>query len=267
MKQVSKRPGLSRRSYSQSLSTTPTILSKNASQEDLRSLKPPTSIEQILSATPPKQDSVDINKLTLLSPDCWTNLHQGLRPTSKNEKQHKSIAFLFNAAGSELGHNIPEEQPINYLDEQLVVERKEYEEYKKSFEKVVFRKDHTLARSVLRPKDYIAHPQSQLADIETERAIKKLDEKYKGFNPNILPHRPQTARHTMTPSFQKLKQHFDVVKQKKQDILESHLRGLKNDKVIQSARSEIRRVSMETAEEVSKYKFEKYSFKLFLCFI
>lgn len=214
-----------------------------------------TPINQLTSPLPHKKDFNEFSKVTYLSPQSVTSMQQALRPASKNEKRTKNISFMLSPAGSELGNGAVEEgKSIKPEDDENI----EYESWKTKFEKTIFNKRHTLARSTLKPKSLAVSPNPHSIETELESVAKKIDEKSKGLNNSLIPERPQTAMPTKVPSFQRLKQPAEDARRRKLDIINSNLRGLRNDKVIQTAKDEIQRVSREAAEEVDKIQFEKY---------
>ena len=203
---------------------------------------------------PAKEDST----FSVLSPDSTLTMHQRLRPETATHKATRSLRILISPDHSELSYN--NKKPVKPSTPlQKHSEQQDYDIFKKSFDAVVLDKDKHLSKSSLKIKVNKTMEENlpQADELNTDRMIEKLDNKYKGFNPKKSHHTRNPSSQTMTSFQNSNKKHVDQVKRMKIDVLNSNLRSLRNDKVISVAKGEVHRASLEAAEHVDKYKAEK----------
>lgn len=243
------------RGGSNSLNTTNTSHVKNMSQMSAEGIKPSfesTGLSEQKSEQLIKPDSSFENKVTLLSPQASHQMHRTLRAKGTKNSNYNNLKYMLSPSGSELTDPILEEIPL-LPDGQSLKEDKEYKEFKQKFERQVFEKGTKLLK--VNPKVTIESP-TVFKDTGNSTS-KKSEHRPEESPPKRNTLRPQTALNSRNTSPRRLKQHFEQIRNRKLDILNSNLRALKNEKVIEAAKTEIYKMSMEASTEVYKQKLEK----------
>jgi len=202
------------------------------------------------------------HRITYMTPTSLEKLRNSLLSETKNNTASNSI-LTSNKHTKTNSLNIQlEPSASEYVYEDLDKAeneriRKNYEEYRRVFQnRLVLDKKKNLLYT--KPEEQTLAENEEF-EVNTDRIMRHLEEKYKGLNPEKLmkqmikdPEPPKPDKH-----FHRDKLHIENLRVRSKNLIDSQIKILKNNKIATEAKNQIDKITVESAEIVDKLTIEK----------
>ena len=236
---------------SQTLNISKDILHHNQPLNNMSSTMDPYS-----TFSSPVKASVGM-KSSFLTRDSLHNLRRSLVSDNKEPKKSGFNKVQLEPAASEI---VYEDLKKEDQGEGGKAVNKEYEEYKKNFHRLVFDNEKNLLyvkpSTVTVDKKYEGIGDEEMT---TERLLISLEGKYKSMNPDKVVNQllKETSR-PQKPQFHiKGKRHVEDVKNQAKTVLDSQIKAMKYEKIVNEAKAQIDRTSLAGIEALERVTIEK----------
>jgi len=194
-------------------------------------------------------------KSSFLAKDSLANMRRSLLTDSREIKStgHK-VVQLDLAANEVVYEDLQKEEA-----ELAKAYNKDYEEYKKNFHRLVLDSEKNLL--YIKPNVVKIGKAEVIGDEEmtTERLLISLEGKYKSLNPEKVVN--QLLKETLRPQKPqyhiKGKRHVEDVKNQAKSVLDSQIKAMKYEKIVNETKAQIDKMSLASIEALEKVSLEK----------
>lgn len=194
-------------------------------------------------------------KSSFLTKDSLLNMRRSLLNDSREvKKTGLKVVQLEPAANEVVYEDLQKEEA-----EAAKAMNKDYEEYKKNFHRLVLDSEKNLL--YIKPNEIKVGKTEVIGNEEmtTERLLISLEGKYKSLNPEKVVN--QLLKETMKPQKPqyhiKGKKYVEEVKSQAKNILDSQIKAMKYEKIVNETKSQIDKMSLASIEALEKVSLEK----------
>lgn len=208
----------------------------------------------------PIKSSVPGMKSSFLTRDSLHNLRRSLVSDNKDTRKSGFNRVQLEPAASEI---VYEDLKREEQGDGGKVVNKEYEEYKKNFHRLVLDNEKNLlyvkpnaaaVAAVTRNQEGIGNE-----EMTTERLLISLEGKYKSMNPEKVVNQllKETSKAQKSQFHIKGKRHVEDVKNQAKVVLDSQIKAMKYEKIVNEAKAQIDRTSLAGIEALERITIEK----------
>jgi len=199
-------------------------------------------------------------KSSFMAKDSLQNMRRSLLSDSKESKKNLNRIQLDPAAGEIVHEDVTKEDQMAELAK---LNNKDYQEYKKNFHRLVFDSEKNLL--YIKPSTIKVGKPEVVGDEEmtTERLLISLEGKYKSLNPEKVV--SQLLKEQMKPQKPqyhiKGKRHVEEVKNQAKNVLDSQIKAMKYEKIVNETKVQIDKMSLASIEALEKVSLENEALK------
>jgi len=194
-------------------------------------------------------------KSSFLTKDSLSNMRRSLLTDSREIKRTGPKVVQLEPAANEVVYEDLQKEEV----EAAKAMNKEYEEYKKNFHRLVLDSEKNLL--YIKPNVIKVGKTEVIGDEEmtTERLLISLEGKYKSLNPEKVVN--QLLKETLKPQKPqyhiKGKRHVEEVKNQAKSVLDSQIKAMKYEKIVNETKAQIDKMSLASIEALEKVSLEK----------